>query len=101
MLTVNTHTVCVLSTRDDRRITYTHPHTHTYKDCATPVPDVIPWGRKVNTHLAYTHTDTLTGQGASAWLQIKTKTSWVCLTRKGVDTFTQEPVIILASLYMC
>uniref|UniRef100_A0A4W6F7K1 ClpB family mitochondrial disaggregase n=1 Tax=Lates calcarifer TaxID=8187 RepID=A0A4W6F7K1_LATCA len=29
-------------------------HTHFYKDCAAPVPDVIPSGRKLNTHLAYT-----------------------------------------------
>lgn len=46
VLTVNTHTVCLLSTRDDRRITYTHTLalTHTYKGRATPVPDVIPSG---------------------------------------------------------
>ena len=30
VLTVNTHTVCLLSKRDDGRITYTHTPTHTH-----------------------------------------------------------------------
>lgn len=34
---------------------HTHTHAQTFKACATVVPDVVPSGRKPDTHLAYTH----------------------------------------------
>lgn len=57
--------------------------THTYQDCATPVPDVIPSGRNPDIHLAYTHSS---GRGeceASCVCSVL-----VCLLRQVFDAVT-------------
>lgn len=76
VLTVNTHTVCLLSTWDDRRITYTHTHT-----LIKPVPlqYLMSYPRAGNSANTWaTHTDTLTGQGASVCVLDRDKdiTGW-------------------------
>lgn len=53
VLTVNTHTLCMLSAQ----ITYTHTHTHTYR--TVPVQDLMSYPRAENsTHTWRAHTHT-------------------------------------------
>lgn len=62
VLTVNTHTVCLLSTGDDRRITYSLSHTYTKAVLLHYLMSYPRGGVKTHTWLT---PQTLTGQGAS------------------------------------